>query len=190
MAFKFGHITKSRFSDVLMFDALGSIFKVTGFLRSQRDVTYENIAFCTLCSQYFPKSLHQWLSILDIRWPWTKYRMYQLLMTVAQFSKSQQDLTCEIIAFCTLCQQYLQNYVMDGFHIWIYISLVTMDKISDIETVGDTSALTPGRYLFFALKKQCLFLGLDVFTCSQQFWIPRPCFQWTVHINRLLNGLI
>ena len=40
-------------------------------------------------------------------------------MTLAQFSRSQQDVLREI-AFCTLYPQHFQNYFMDGYQIWIY----------------------------------------------------------------------
>ena len=65
------------------------------------------------------KVFHQWLSYFDMCLPWLESQTYQRVI-LAQFSRPQWDLTCESIAFYTLCPQYFQTVFMDGIEIWEY----------------------------------------------------------------------
>ena len=55
---------------------------------------------------------------------------------VAQFSRLQQDLTCEIIAFKT----YFSKCFMDGFQIWIWY-MVSIARISQVSTFVDLGSM-------------------------------------------------
>ena len=54
----------------------------------------------TPCVQNMSKWFHGTLSNLDIWWPWSESCTYQLLVTLAQLSRSQLDLTYESVAVC------------------------------------------------------------------------------------------